>query len=126
MSDDDLVVRITPNEAHSKMTADGYTYVDVRSPEEFFEGRPAGSINIPLDDNFLSQVSARFAKDSKIIVGCKTGGRSLRAAKALLAAGFKDVVDQRAGFDGCRGPFGEVTEPGWARCAGLPQDIGTP
>ena len=118
--------RIPPNEAHAKMTNDGYVYVDVRTPEEFFEGRPAGSINIPLDDQFVSNVSGRFAKDAKIIVGCKAGGRSLRAAKALTDAGFTNILDQRAGFDGSRGPFGEITEPGWARCAGLPQDIGTP
>jgi rhodanese-related sulfurtransferase len=110
------------------MANDGYTYVDVRTPEEFFEGRPKGSINIPLDDGpgFVSAVSAQFAKDAKIIVGCKAGGRSLRAAKALLDAGFTNILDQRAGFDGSRGAFGEITEPGWARCAGLPQDIGTP
>ncbi len=68
-------------------------------------------------------MTARFAKDARIVVGCKAGGRSLRAATALVAAGFTNVLDQRAGFDAVRGPFGEVTEPGWSR-AGLPQDAG--
>ena len=44
------LVRISPAEAHAKMTAEGFTYVDVRTPEEFAEGRPAGSINVPLGD----------------------------------------------------------------------------
>ncbi|HVH45694.1 MAG TPA: rhodanese-like domain-containing protein [Labilithrix sp.] len=115
--------RISPAEAHSKMTNEGYTYVDVRTPEEFAEGRPAGSINIPLGDDFVQATLAKFQKDARIVVGCKAGGRSLRAANALVAAGFTNVLDQRAGFDAARGPFGEVTEPGWSR-AGLPQEAG--
>lgn len=115
--------RISPAEAHAKMTAEGFTYVDVRTPEEYAEGRPAGAVNVPLGDDFVRAMEARFAKDARIVVGCKAGGRSLRAANALLAAGFTNVLDQRAGFDGSRGPFGELTEPGWAR-AGLPQDAG--
>lgn len=117
------VVRISPAEAHARMTREGFTYVDVRSPEEFAAGRPAGSINVPLNDAFVDEMETRFAKDAAIIVGCKQGLRSLRAAMALIDDGFTNVVDQRAGFDAARGPFGEVTEPGWAR-AGLPQDIG--
>ncbi len=117
------IVRISPAEAHAKVTGEGFTYVDVRTPEEFAEGRPAASVNVPLDDDFVTAMTARFAKDARIVVGCKAGGRSLRAATALVAAGFTNVLDQRAGFDAVRGPFGEVTEPGWSR-AGLPQDAG--
>ena len=111
-------VRISPAEAHAKMS-EGFTYVDVRTPEEFAEGRPTGSVNVPLGDDFVAKMNERFAKDAKIVVGCKAGGRSLRAATALLAAGYTNVLDQRAGFDAVRGPFGEVTEPGWSR-ASLP------
>jgi rhodanese-related sulfurtransferase len=118
------VVRISPTEAHAKVKDEGFTYVDVRTPEEFASGRPAGAINVPLDERFVSAMEAKFAKDARIIVGCKAGGRSLRAAQSLIGAGFTNILDQRAGFDGARGPFGEVTEPGWSR-AGLPQDEGS-
>ena len=48
----------------------------------------------------------------------------LRDRNVLLeAAGFVAVVDQRAGWDGERGPFGEVVTPGWKR-AGLPTEEG--
>jgi rhodanese-related sulfurtransferase len=117
------IVRISPTEAHAKMTTDGYTYIDVRTPEEFAEGRPASAINIPLGDEFVSAVAARYPKDARIVVGCKAGGRSLRAATALIEAGFSDVLDQRAGFDGVRSAFGQVTEPGWSR-VDLPTDEG--
>ena len=65
-------------------------------------------------------MSARFAKDARIILGCKSGSRSARAAKALVDAGFTNVLDQRAGWDAKRGVFGEIIEPGWSR-AGLPR-----
>ena len=46
-------------------------------------------------------------------LGCAAGMRSRQAAQALEAAGFAHVVDQRAGWDGARDPFGQVVEKGW-------------
>ena len=124
--------RISPEEAHKKQS-EGWTYVDVRTPEEFREGRPTGAVNVPIalsqggsmapNPKFLETMQAQFAKDAKIIVGCKAGGRSLRAAQALEAAGYSNVLDQRAGFDGARDPFGQIQEPGWSR-VGLPIETG--
>jgi rhodanese-related sulfurtransferase len=115
------VTRISPIEAHDKMTREGYAYVDVRTPEEFAAGRPAGAINIPIGDGFVEAVLSRFAKDAPLVLGCRTGNRSLRAANMLLAAGFTRVLEQRAGFDGARGPFGEISEPG-RKQQGLPTE----
>jgi rhodanese-related sulfurtransferase len=58
-------------------------------------------------------------------VGCKAGGRSLRAAETLLTAGYTNIVDQRAGWDGARDSFGQLTEQGW-KPAGLPSETGSP
>jgi rhodanese-related sulfurtransferase len=114
-----MSARISPAAAHAKMTDEGYTYVDVRTPDEFAAGHPAGAVNVPFSSEFLPAMEQRFAKDAPIIVGCQVGARSARAAQALAAAGFTHVFDQRAGWDGARGPFGELVEPGWSRC-GLP------
>src|SRR6185369_17046470 len=92
------VVRITPAEAHNKMIHDGFTYVDVRTPEEFAEGRPAGAINVPFDDAFVDAMEKAFPKDARLIIGCQAGRQSLRAARALVTVGFTHVVEQRAGF----------------------------
>jgi rhodanese-related sulfurtransferase len=126
--------RISPQEAQAKL-AEGYTYVDVRTETEFKEGHPVGAVNVPLlqmgaggrvtNPDFLAVMKAAFAKDAKIVVACGSGGRSLRAAKALLADGFTDVLDQRAGWDGARDAFGQLSEPGWSR-AGLPIETGEP
>jgi rhodanese-related sulfurtransferase len=125
--------RISPAEAHAKMNDEGFTYVDVRTEEEFVAGHPERAVNVPWlvpgapgpagaagmvpNPEFLSIMERAFAKDAPVIVGCKAGARSARAAQALVDAGFSRVVDQRAGWDGVRGAFGELTEPGWSRAA---------
>jgi rhodanese-related sulfurtransferase len=140
--------RISPQEASEKLVV-GWTYVDVRTTQEFQEGHPPGAVNVPLmqtsagslvaNEDFVRVMKAAFSKDAKIIVGCntpaptppppivgcKSGGRSARAAQLLGAEGFANVVDQRAGWDGARGQFGQMTEPGWSR-VGLPVEQGQP
>src|SRR5580700_252320 len=112
------IPRISPREASEKIAA-GWVYVDVRTTEEFEAGHPAGALNVPLahggpgamvpNPDFLPALKGVFALDAKIVVGCKSGGRSLRAAQALVAEGFTHVADQRAGWDGARSAFGQVT-----------------
>ena len=126
------VKRVSPSEAN-ELLSQGYAYVDVRSEPEFDESHPTGAFNVPLlhmgtggmtpNAEFLTVMQKAFPKDAKLVVGCKAGGRSLRAATALLEAGFADVIDQRAGFDGPRDAFGALTEKGWSH-AGLPVEKG--
>lgn len=128
------LIRISPQEASAKV-AEGWTYVDVRTEQEFEAGHPPGAVNVPIafaapggmapNPDFVRVMRAAFATDAKIVVGCKAGGRSLRAAQMLLAEGYTNIVDQRAGWDGARNPFGQVTEPGWSR-VGLPSEEGQP
>lgn len=114
-------MRISPAEAYEKMTKEGFTYVDVRRPDEFAAGHPKDALNIPTGDTFVADMSARFAKDAKLILGCRTGNRSLKAQNLLIAAGFTNVLEQRAGWDGAKGSFGETVEDGWKKL-GLPSE----
>lgn len=123
------VKRVSPQEAAQLVDEQGYVYLDVRSIPEFDSGHPPGAYNIPLmhatpsgmrpNGDFMSVVAAAFPKDSKLVLGCRSGNRSLRAAEALLSAGYAEVVDQRAGISGARDAFGQVQEAGW-QDAGLP------
>ena len=127
--------RISPAEAFAKMKDEAFTYVDVRTEEEFEAGHPDGAVNVPLmlsgaagmapNPEFLSVMERAFAKDAPLVVGCKVGGRSARAAQALMGAGFTRVLDQRAGWDGAKGSFGELLELGWSRIP-LPTETGLP
>lgn len=122
------IKRVSPQEAKVLMEAEDYVYLDVRSVPEFEAGHPPGAYNIPIahmtsggmhpNAGFLAEVASAFSKDAKLVVGCKAGGRSLRAVQALMQAGYENVVDQRAGFDGARDSFGQLQEAGWQR-AGL-------
>jgi rhodanese-related sulfurtransferase len=115
--------RVSPLDAKALMDDEGYAYVDVRSVPEFEAGHPEGAYNIPVahagpggmaaNRDFVSVVEASFGKDAKLVLGCQSGGRSFQAAQILQAAGFPNVVDQRAGFGGTG------AEPGW-RVQGLP------
>jgi rhodanese-related sulfurtransferase len=125
----EAVVRlVSPAEAKA-LCEEGYVYLDVRSEPEFADGHPAGAYNVPFlhkaatglvpNEDFLAVMAARFPREQALVVGCRSGARSAKAAAALVAAGYTNVVDQRAGFEGVRDPFGALTDPGW-RPLGLP------
>jgi rhodanese-related sulfurtransferase len=125
-----MAKRVSPQEARELIEKQGYVYVDVRSIPEFEAGHPTGAFNVPLmhaapqgmtpNPEFLDVMQKAFPRDAKLVVGCKAGGRSARAAAALEQAGYTNVVDQRAGFEGAPDPrTGRIVEPGW-RPAGLP------
>jgi rhodanese-related sulfurtransferase len=128
------VRRVSPAEGLTLVEDEGYVHVDVRTEAEWAGGHARGAINVPYplagpagvipNDDFLRVMFALFPKDRPLLLSCKSGGRSLKAALLLEAHGYTRVVDQRAGMDGVRDPFGRVVEPGWAR-AGLPQELST-
>jgi rhodanese-related sulfurtransferase len=129
-----MVKRVTPVEADA-LLKEGWAYLDVRSIPEFEGGHPAGAANVPLlhmtggrmasNPAFQAVVEGNFAKDAKLVVGCKMGGRSAQAAALLEAAGYTNVVDMRGGFAGERDNFGRVAVAGWAE-AGLPVEASAP
>lgn len=129
------IPRFAPQDAHKLITEEGYTHVDVRTEAEYAAGHPAGALNVPVmlagpggmtpNPDFVRVMSGLFAKDAKLVLGCRSGQRSMRAAEMLQAAGFSNVNDQRAGFAGPRDPMGRPIEPGWAD-SGLPVETATP
>jgi rhodanese-related sulfurtransferase len=126
--------RVIPEEA-AKLIEQGYTYVDVRSIPEYEQGHPQGAKNVPfmhheggrmvLNAEFMQVMEKLFPKDSKLVLGCKSGGRSLQAATLLERIGYKNLVDMRGGFDGEMDPHtGQMGVPGWSR-VGLPVETTT-
>ena len=126
------VQSVSPRQAADLLSGgDGHVYLDVRSVQEFAEGHPRSARNIPLlvpdpgtgklvpNPDFLRVVQANFPPETPILLGCLSGGRSLKAAEILERAGYRSVVNVRCGFGGSRDILGRVTEPGWA-ALGLP------
>ena len=80
------------------MMADGrpLIIVDVRSTSEFAAGHLPGSVNIPLDElpARLNELDASV----RVVVVCGSGSRSVRGAKLLLDAGYRDVYNLIGGL----------------------------
>ena len=124
---------VSPEEA-AALLAEGYVYVDVRSEPEFEAGHVPGALNVPLlhqgaagltpNPEFLAVMQQAFGTGEKLVIGCKAGGRSKKASDQLAQAGFSDLSDMSAGWDGSRDAFGRAV-PGWSKL-GMPVEPGKP
>lgn len=92
---DDSKLEVTPAAALAGLTANA-VLVDVREPSETAEGRAKDSLCIPLGD--LPERLAELSPDQTVYTMCRSGGRSLRAAKYLAAQGFTKVYSVQGGF----------------------------
>lgn len=123
---------LSPRDAWALVQAQAdVLFVDVRMEiESLYVGRPPGVENIPWyeypdltpDPTRFAAAVAREAgrKDRTVVLICRSGKRTLEAAKALEAAGFTDVVNVLHGFEGeLDDAFHRSTVSGW-RHDGLP------
>lgn len=127
------IKQVSPEET-VKLLEEGHVYVDVRTVPEYEAGHVPGSLNVPLhlpgpggmvpNPEFLAVMQGSFGKSENLVMGCRSGQRSMRAGEMLVGAGFTSVANLSTGFDGSRDAFGRVT-PGWGR-AGLPVENGNP
>lgn len=70
----------------------GARLVDVRTPEEFASGHLPGAINLPVQD--LPERAAEIGPvTQRVVVYCRSGSRSARAARLLKEAGFTAVLN---------------------------------
>jgi rhodanese-related sulfurtransferase len=106
-------------------------FLDVRMEiESLYVGRPPGVVHIawyeypeltPDASAFAASVEREAGrKDRPIYLICRSGKRTVDAAKALEAAGFSNVTNVLEGFEGeLDEKFHRSTINGW-RNAGLP------
>jgi rhodanese-related sulfurtransferase len=69
--------------------AGGSVVLDVRNPDEYEEAHVPGAVLIPLGE--LSARQSEIPEGSPLYVICAVGARSLKAARALHAAGHQAV-----------------------------------
>jgi rhodanese-related sulfurtransferase len=75
---------------------DGALIVDVREPNEYTQARATGAVLLP-----LGQLNTRFAelpRDRKLLLMCRTGGRSQNATRFLNQQGFEDAANVSGGI----------------------------
>ncbi|MGC4083630.1 MAG: rhodanese-like domain-containing protein [Vicinamibacterales bacterium] len=88
---------ITATELKQRLDrGDKLVIVDVREPNEYQINRIPESQLIP-----LGEIPRRYAEldpDEEIVVHCKMGGRSAKAADYLRTVGFKRVLNLKGGI----------------------------
>ena len=76
-------------EQAEKQLADGVQLLDVRTPEEWNEGHLEKAKRVTLSkEGFVEKAKAELDPKKPVLIYCKSGGRSARAAKQLREAGF--------------------------------------
>ena len=75
--------------------------IDVRSEYEYEKGHLLNAINLPYDDDdFKSELNEIIDyKDKTVLVYCRSGNRSEKAAEKLVDNGFKNVKNVTDGVD---------------------------
>lgn len=118
------IQRLSTAEAIERITRDPkLVHIDVRSEPEFAAGHAPGAYNLPLmhmvagqmtpNPNFAAELARAFPRrDTEILVSCKAGGRSAKAAAVLEGLGYSSVADHIGGWGGGNG------DPGWVAGGG--------
>jgi rhodanese-related sulfurtransferase len=76
-------------EQAEKQLAGGVQLLDVRTPEEWKEGHLQGAKLVTLaKDGFVDKAKAVLDPKKPVLVYCRSGNRSAKAAKQLREAGF--------------------------------------
>ena len=71
--------------------------IDVREPFEWEMGHLEGATLIPMSQ--LAREAAGLDHDASVVVYCRTGSRSGRAAEFLRASGFRSVLNLEGGIN---------------------------
>ena len=75
---------------------DKLTIVDVREPHEYQINKIAGSVLIPLGD--IPKRYVELDPNDELVMQCKVGGRSAKAADFLRSKGYKKVLNLSGGI----------------------------
>ena len=100
--------QITMDEAVTIMKEESdYIILDVRTPEEYQTGHIPGAINVPNETIGTKEITELPRKDQLILVYCRSGNRSKKAAEKLSALGYSNVTE----FGGILDWKGKIVKP---------------
>ena len=101
-----------PNTFATRLTEPDVVLLDVRTANEYNEGHIANAINIDVKEGgFVEKAKSMLPAEKTVAVYCKSGVRSVIAAKMLAKEGFK-VVNLQGGIKAWKeaGMLVETTE----------------
>ena len=75
-------------EFKEKLKIQDIQLIDVRTPQEFSTGFIPGAINMDINQSDFSKQIEKLDKDNPVLVYCRSGARSRKAAAVMAAEGF--------------------------------------
>ena len=97
-----VVQEITPQEAFDELQSTEAVLVDTREPHEYSEVHIDGANLVPpalLADNIATPAPD---KSARVILSCRSGVRSFKAAELLQSMGYENVASVAGGILECR------------------------
>ena len=100
---------IAPQQAYELHASGEALLLDVRTEEELrVVGRVAGALHLPWligdrmerNPHFLENFAKLVSRDEPVLLLCRSGKRSVAAARAATEAGFSNVFNVLEGFEG--------------------------
>ena len=90
---------ISARDAKALLDANKNVYLlDVRTPQEYSQGRLSGSVLIPIGE--FERRIREVPKNKTVVVYCAVGSRSKPAANFLARQGYKNVYNMTDGIVG--------------------------
>ena len=81
---------------YAAVVDDDTQFIDVREPDEVAAGSLPGAVNMPLGT--IPERINELDPAKRVVLLCRSGGRSGQAAQFLAANGFTDVVNLSGGM----------------------------
>ncbi|HSP44334.1 MAG TPA: rhodanese-like domain-containing protein [Luteolibacter sp.] len=92
-------VRETTVAEAAELIGGGAQLLDVRTEEEWNEGRIEGATRIGIaGDDFVARAAKELDPSKPVVVYCRSGNRSAQAARKLEKLGFKTIYDLKGGI----------------------------
>ena len=83
----------------AKIEAGNVKLVDVRRPAEFAAGHIEGAVNINvLAEDFKAKMQEYVQPDETLLLYCKSGKRSGKAARQMQDLGYNIIYDLKGGY----------------------------
>ncbi len=89
---------LNPTEAIQLINRDNGVVVDVCEPQEYAAGHVVRALNVPLSNLKARVTELEKYRDRPIILACRSGNRSLKAAFELHRHGFTKVYSLAGGI----------------------------
>ena len=86
--------QITPEEAKGMMDTQTVVILDVREPSEYESSHIPGAVLLPVGGITADTAAAAIGElDSVVLVYCRSGNRSKKAAQALADLGYTGIYE---------------------------------